>query len=192
MHPIANRQFSRQTIAIAAVLSIALQSSSGWVRAADSFKQFADVDLKISFPIPLDWVAQHCGEQEGARKCLEFRTKTQTQQSEPLFHVVTDVGNLEAATSRQYPRFERLNGKWFKFGKLTSTEAKTISGRAWDGIYASADCEVTGENAKPHLAVCLTAILSNGKRSAVIETGGIVSTEYMLNELVKKFEFVEY
>jgi hypothetical protein len=79
-----------------------------------------------------------------------------------------------------------------KHGRFSKSTAVSIQSVGWEGIYAVADCGITDKETGFHAAGgdYLTAIISNGPRSVVIETNGILDTQLVLNTLVMNFEFL--
>lgn len=164
----------------------------GSASADEGMRLYRDDRLKIAFELPADWERRACKLSEEGIKCLELRPRSRRKSPDPSVVIEVKDATLEESASR-HVLFEKRGVAWIKHGRFGESEASPISGPNWRGIEASASCGVSDEETGFHAGAgtCYTAILSNGTRSAVIETDGFESTLDTADAITKSFRFLK-
>jgi len=174
-----------------ALLLLIFTSSQGNVFGGEvAQKTYRSSSLEIQFPIPSDWTYRNCSYASQPEKCVEFQKKGLYPYDYLLQVEIKENQDLEQTVS-SHPAFEKENGEWIKQGQFGRSKATKLSENNWHGMYAVADCGVDfHDGTGSHSGSCLTAILTNGSRSAIIETSGLIRTEIVI-DLVKNFVFIK-
>lgn len=152
-----------------------------------SWDTFVDKKLGISFSYPsnrtirVDYVAKRI-------KIIGAGMK------EDDYIVAFDIGrgDLKKAISES-DIFERRNGKWAaKIGPGENDDAEEISEAGWKGIKTIIACGVVDEETGIRATgECFWAVLSNGRRYAVVNTQGSVEIDERLLRTMTSFGFIE-
>jgi len=86
--------------------------------------------------------------------------------------------------------FEKTPDGWVKHGRTGTAKVQPITGKKWQGIYATTICGISDQNGF-HAAggECLTAVLTQANHSAIFETDGTIPTPMVLYRIVKPCRF---
>ncbi|SMG11615.1 hypothetical protein SAMN06265784_101497 [Paraburkholderia susongensis] len=101
-------------------------------------------------------------------------------------------GTLEATAEDQAVFDRDEDGKWItNAGPGPNVKAESFSGPGWKGLRATIVCGINDPATGFHAVAgnCYWAVLSNGKRSAVADTQGIVGTDDATLHSVATFRF---
>ena len=169
-------------------LAVLLLFSINAFAQAPKQKMFRSSQLAIAFPIPSNWTSEPCGGVGEPTKCVQFR---EGKSADPIVRVEAKGLDLESAIG-EHILFERIDGKWHRTGRVGSSEAESISSNGWTGIYAIANCGITDSRSGFHPVAgdCLTAIISNGRRSVVLDTDGTVPADDILRHSIVHIRFL--
>lgn len=179
------------------LLSLLLLVACGLLAATPSEQRsglYRNARQGIEFRFPLNWTYEKCDQAVyGPGDCLGFRQRARGRRrhsSDYLMMVTLSNVGLEKAAEKD-GLFEKQNGQWIKHGRFETVKASHIRGQNWRGIYAVADCGISDENGF-HAAAgqCLAALLSDGNRTATIETDGTTDTDRVLSQVIKSFKFI--
>jgi uncharacterized protein len=88
--------------------------------------------------------------------------------------------------------FDLQDGKWIaNAGPGSPQEATTFSGKGWTGINATLTCGISDKETGFHAGGgdCFWAVLSNGKRSVIIDSDGTTSNDAMTAKTVASIRF---
>jgi len=151
-----------------------------------------DTRLQIEFRLPAHWEKRACRYAEEGMQCLELRPHKQRTNPDPAITIYVKDASLDEALS-SHILFEKREGRWIKNGRVGESAASPIAGKRWIGIEAAASCGISDPETGFHAGAgtCYTAILSNGPRSAIIETDGFESTLEFAERIKNSFRFLE-
>ncbi len=100
-------------------------------------------------------------------------------------------GPLEAV-ARSEAGFEPQGGRWMTtFGRFDPVPVERFSGSGWTGMRATVTCGIDDTNGF-HAAAgeCFWAVISDGRRSVVADTQGIVGTDAATRRTVGSIRFI--
>lgn len=160
--------------------------------AADIGLLYRDNRLHIEFRIPPGWQQRPCRYAEEGPKCLELRPRRQRNNPDPAIRVYVKTASLDEALNNHI-LFEQRDNTWIKHGRFNEVDANPIANDRWNGFEAAASCGISDPETGFHAGAgtCYTAILSNGPRSAIIETDGFESTLEFVERIKNSFRFLE-
>jgi hypothetical protein len=151
---------------------------------------YRDSRLKFVTEIPSSWVARQCDETSDSLACVRFTNRSRQVAG---WVVSVEIKRCDlAAAMGSHVLFEKVEGGWVKHGRFDAVPAIPIQTKGWKGYYAVANCGVSDSETGFHAAAgsCLTAIISNGSRSAVIESDGIANPGKVVHQVVMHFNFL--
>jgi len=100
------------------------------------------------------------------------------------------AGPLEAV-ARSEAGFELQGGRWMTtFGRFDPVPVERFSGRGWTGMRATVICGLDDANGF-HAAAgsCFWAVMSDGRRSVVVDTQGVLGLDPATQASVTSFRF---
>lgn len=170
----------------------ALRHSPTYSSDIDAYVTFSSSDLRVSFDHPSNWKVTACPKHKANSKCLAINTGRK-RSAEPQIQIAITRESLKSLTKAN-GRFMEVDGKLMSSGRNSMSNAISIKNANHRGIYGTGDCSISpseSDDGNFHAAGgdCLTAILSNGSRSAVIETSGLVNSEIVIKKIIGSFEF---
>lgn len=151
---------------------------------ADGSKVFQDTTMKVVFSVPTSWMAKRC---VAPRQCVEFFDPQYKDIQEPIALVnLLDVG-LERASIDSH--FTNKDGKWRMV--LSGEDAKTVHTSNVTAIYGTVPCGFTDKRGfHASGAECLEVLLTNGIRTAHVQTGFFAAHQETLRYVVQNFRFL--
>jgi len=152
------------------------------------WKTFRDARLGIEFSYPPDRkVRLGC---HGSRRCVALVGEPMPRSDYLAAFEVFD-GGLEANAAKRAV-FERKGDAWVAHGRFGAYATAGLLGPGWRGISATVDCGVS-DSLGFHAAAgeCLWAVVSEGKRSVVIDTQGIVGNDEATMRSIQSIRFLE-
>lgn len=150
-------------------------------------KTFRDRKLGISFSYGADRkIAKGC---RGSPNCVALLAPGGSSDDYLLAFEVFD-GPLEKVAVSQSV-FVKKDGAWIARGRSAEHPAESISGKDWRGIQAVVDCGVSDPETGFHAEAgeCLWAVLSNGRRSVVVDSQGLTGNDAASMESIRSFRF---
>jgi uncharacterized protein len=150
-------------------------------------KIFRDRKLGISFSYGADRkAAKGC---RGSPNCVALLAPGGSIDSYLLAFEVFG-GPLEKVAVDQSV-FVKKDGAWIARGRSAERPAEPISGKDWRGIQAVVDCGVSDPETGFHAEAgeCLWAVLSNGRRSVVVDSQGLTGNDAASLETIRSFRF---
>lgn len=150
---------------------------------------FRDSRLGIEFSYPGNReVMRGC---RGSNNCVAL-TSEWTAHSEYLIAFEVFEGDLER-TAAAHTVFEKTAEKiWIAAGRSGRYAAVPLAGLGWQGLKATVDCGIS-DHSGFHAAggECLWAVMSNGRRSVVADTQGIVGNDEVSLRSIQSLRFLE-
>jgi hypothetical protein len=149
---------------------------------------FTDKQLGIAFSYPAQRnISTQCHD---SKNCLALLDPTTPSPSDYLIAFEIFDGNLDQIAVEK-AIFTKNGQNWTAQGRSGEYPAELIQGDGWQGIKAVVDCGVSDENGF-HAAAgeCLWAVLSNGKRSIVIDTQGLVGNDETSLRSIQSIKFL--
>lgn len=167
----------------------------GTAFAETSTRLYRNNLLNIEFRLPLGWRVRNCNlsDESVVAGCLALWPHSQRKSSGSAIEIKIGQMNLEE-TASSHDLFEKINGVWVKHGRGGHTvEATKIARSNWQGIEADTSCGISidGVGFSASAGICHTAILSNGVRSAVVETDGVEVNIETAKLIEQSFQFTK-
>ncbi|WP_027147603.1 lysozyme inhibitor LprI family protein [Methylobacter tundripaludum] len=138
------------------------------------WETFRDENLGIEFAYPTNRkVKIGC---RGSKNCIALIGKPMPN-SEYIIAFEVFEGDLEKIAVEQAV-FEKINNVWIAKGRFSEHSVAPLAGLGWQGIKSTVSCGIsdsTGFHAGA--GECLWVVLSNGRRSVVVDTQGIVGND---------------
>ncbi|MBS1198471.1 MAG: hypothetical protein H6R18_2256 [Proteobacteria bacterium] len=153
------------------------------------WKTYRDPRLKISFEYLENRQVKPCPATFG-KDCIALIGHNMAGSDYLIaFHVKT--GGLEKVAQEE-AGFEQQGSKWMTtFGRGMPVEVEQFSGTGWKGMKATITCGISDKKTGFHAAggECLWAVMSNGKRSVVADTQGIVGNDANTLRSINSLQF---
>lgn len=150
---------------------------SGW-------KLFRDNRLGIEFSYPPQ--RQLSAACHGSDNCVAL---VEPGASGYLLAIEVFDGGLEQVAVEKAV-FAKTEHGWIAQGRFAEHPAQPLTGAGWQGLKAVVDCGVSDEQGF-HAAAgeCLWVVLSNGKRSVVIDTEGVAGNDALSARSIQSLRF---
>jgi uncharacterized protein len=138
------------------------------------WKIFRATHLGIEFSYPSDRkVKVGC---HGSKNCIALIGKPMPN-SDYLIAVEVFDGGLEKVAVEQAV-FEKKDNGWIASGRSGEHPVVPLVGPGWQGLKSTVDCGISDSNGfHAGAGECLWVVLSNGQRSVVVDTQGIVGID---------------
>lgn len=150
------------------------------------WKTFRDTQLGIEFSYPGHRkVKLGC---RGSKACVALVGDTLPGSEYLIAFEVFDGGLEQVAAEKAV--FEKNEKGWIARGRSGVHPVEAIEGSGWQGIEAVVDCGVSDSQGF-HAAAgeCLWAVLSDGKRSVVVDTQGLAGNDEASMRSIQSFRF---
>jgi uncharacterized protein len=148
---------------------------------------FTDKQLGIRFSYPPQrQISPAC---RGNLSCVALSETTMPSQTDYVLAFEVFEGGLEQIATEQ-ANFSKHGANWLAKGRNGEYPAEVLQGDGWQGLKAVVDCGVSDENGF-HAAAgeCLWVVLSNGKRSIVIDSQGLVGNDALSLQSIRSIRF---
>ncbi len=152
--------------------------------------QYHDPELGIEFSYPpRRQVIKNCRD---SNRCVALVADQMPAGSEYLLAFEVFDGGLPQVAPHQ-AIFSSQGGGWMANGRNAQYPTQFLVGEGWQGIYAVVDCGITDEEGFFHAAAgeCYWAVLSNGSRSVVIDSEGLVGNDPLSRRSIESFRFTK-
>jgi uncharacterized protein len=152
------------------------------------WKIFRDTRLGIEFSYPSNReVKVGC---RGSKNCIALIGESMTN-SDYLIAMEIFDGGLEKVAVEQAV-FQEKNNSWVARGRFGEHPVVSLVGPGWQGLKSTVDCGISDRNGF-HAGVgeCLWVVLSNGKRSVVVDTQGIVGIDEASMRAIQSIRFTK-
>lgn len=153
-----------------------------------AWKTFRDPTLGIEFSYPSNRKVQvGC---RRSKSCIALIGKPMPN-SEYLVAFEVFEGDLETIAAEQAV-FEKHDSAWIAKGRSGEHAVVPLEEHGWQGLKATVDCGVSDRQGF-HAAAgeCLWVVLSNGRRSVVVDTQGIVGNDAASMRSIQSIRFTE-
>jgi uncharacterized protein len=153
-----------------------------------AWKTFRDAKLGIEFSYPSNRkVKAGC---RRSKSCIALIGKSMPS-SEYLIAFEVFDGDLEKIAAEQAV-FEKHNSVWIAKGRSGEHVVVPLEGHGWQGLKATVDCGVSDRKGfHAGAGECLWVVLSNGRRSVVVDTQGIVGNDAASMRSIQSIQFTE-
>jgi uncharacterized protein len=152
------------------------------------WKTFRDTNLGIEFSYPSNRKVQ-----AGCRRsksCIALIGKPMPN-SEYLIAFEVFDGDLERIATEQAV-FEKHNNGWIAKGRFAEHAVVPLAGHGWQGLKSTMDCGISDRQGfHAGAGECLWVVLSNGRRSVVVDTQGIVGNNEASMRSIQSLRFTE-
>ena len=153
------------------------------------WKTFRVTDLGIEFSYPSHQeVKVGC---RSSKNCIALIGKPMPN-SEYLMAFEVFDGDLEKIAVEQSVFEKESNNVWIARGRFGEHSVVPLAGLGWQGLKSTVDCGIsdsTGFHAGA--GECLWVVLSNGRRSVVVDTQGIVGNDDASMRSIQSLRFTE-
>jgi uncharacterized protein YecT (DUF1311 family) len=158
---------------------LAAAKQTGW-------KTFRDNRLGIEFSYPSSRkVKVGC---RGSKNCIALIGKPMPNSDYIIAFEVFD-GGLETVAVEQAV-FEKKNPGWIARGRFGEHPAVPLVGSDWQGLKSIVDCGISDSNGfHAGAGECMWVVLSNGKRSVVVDTQGLVGIDEASMRSIQSIRF---
>jgi hypothetical protein len=170
---------------LAALLAALLFASDA---GATGWQTYRDAKLGISFEYLASNRVVPCPDKE-RHNCVALVARGMSKDNYLIAFQVEDVTLEKAATDDA--GFAKQDGKWItQNGPGMPQDVQSFSGKSWKGLKAMIACGIS-DTAGFHAGAgnCFWAVMSNGKRSVVVDTQGIVGTDADTMRSVNSLQF---
>ena len=153
-----------------------------------TWKTFRDPTLGIEFSYPSNRTVRiGC---RGSKSCISIIGESMPSSDYLIAFEVFD-GDLDAVAVERAV-FEKKNDGWSARGRSAQHAVAALSGRGWQGLKSVVDCGIS-DRAGFHAGAgeCMWVVLSNGKRSVVADTQGIVGIDQASMRSIETLLFLE-
>jgi uncharacterized protein len=160
---------------------LAAAKQAGW-------KTFRDTTLGLEFSYPSTrHVKVGC---RSSKNCIAL-TGTPMPHSEYLIAFEVFDGDLEKVAAEEAVFAKRDSG-WIARGRFGEHPVVSLVGPGWRGLTSTVDCGISDTRGF-HAAAgeCMWAVLSNGRRSVVVDTQGIVGADEASMRTVQSLRFLK-
>ena len=153
-----------------------------------AWKTFRDTTLGIEFSYPRNRKVQvGC---RRSKSCIALIGKPMPN-SEYLIAFEVFDGDLETIAAEQAV-FEKHNNVWIAKGRSGEHAVVPLAGRGWQGLTSTVDCGIADRKGfHAGAGECLWVVLSNGRRSVVVDTQGIVGNDAASMRSIESIRFTE-
>lgn len=154
----------------------------------NAWSAFSDAELGIAFSYPSQrQISPNC---HASKRCVALATANMPNQTEYVLAFDVFDGGLEQVATDQAV-FSKNGSNWTAKGRNGEYPAEEFKSKGWQGIKAVVDCGVSDENGFHGAAgECLWAVLSNGKRTVVIDTQGLVGNDELSLRSIQSVQFL--
>ncbi|MCA3789890.1 lysozyme inhibitor LprI family protein [Burkholderia sp.] len=155
------------------------------------WKTYRDPALGISFDYLANRQVKKPCPEGGGDHCVAIVGRNMTYSISFISFEIVD-GALEPVAEKEAGFVKQDDGKWVtSYGPGIPQDVERFSGPGWRGMRATITCGISDPETGFHAAggECYWAVLSNGKRSAVAGTQGIVGTDDATLHSVSTFRF---
>ncbi|MDQ1560191.1 MAG: hypothetical protein QOD32_3251 [Pyrinomonadaceae bacterium] len=169
------------------LLLITLSGQPAYAKGKVNLKKYRNTKLGYEFLYPRKYKLAACGGVFRPHPCVGFDVVTGDNEPE-VYVVMLPMGLEQALRDDANVLFEKVGGKWIKHGRGADSPTTPISRRGWRGLYAVSVCGISDEMGF-HAAGgdCLSAVISKGRRTFLIESDGTVPPRQILNTIVRTF-----
>ncbi|WP_446904139.1 lysozyme inhibitor LprI family protein [Burkholderia sp. YIM B11467] len=183
----------RDACADAACLATAYRDRTAALKQVThaGWKTYRDPALGISFEYLANRQVKKPCPAIGGDRCVAIVGRNMTYSNYFIAFEIVD-GALEPVAEKEAGFEKQDDGKWMTtYGRSAAQEVERFSGPGWRGMRATITCGISDPETGFHAAggECYWAVLSNGKRSAVANTQGIVGTDDATLHSVSTFRF---
>jgi uncharacterized protein len=153
-----------------------------------AWQTFRDATLGIEFSYPSNRKVQvGC---RRSKSCIALIGKPMPN-SEYLIAFEVFDGDLEKIAVEQTV-FEKHNNVWIAKGRSGEHAVVPLAGHGWQGLTSTVDCGISDRQGfHAGAGECLWVVLSNGRRSVVVDTQGIVGNDEASMRSVQSIRFTE-
>jgi hypothetical protein len=158
--------------------------------------RYVSSDMGIAFEYPSNWKVKDCLKPKTAprpdSKCIVLSTAL--KRGEPQIQIEVIPQSFDSVLASSDGRFSWTDEEIWITGNAGMNRAVRFKNKNRFGVYGSATCAIDTDESKDghfHAAggECLSAIISNGRKSAVIETFGLVNPDIVAKKIVGSFTF---
>jgi len=153
-----------------------------------AWKTFRDTTLGIEFSYPSNRKVQvGC---RRSKSCIALIGQSMLN-SEYLMAFEVFDGDLETIAVEQSV-FEKQNNVWIAKGRSGEHAVVPLAGGGWQGLKSTVDCGISDRKGfHAGAGECLWVVLSNGRRSVVIDTQGMVGNDEASMRSIQSIRFTE-
>jgi Uncharacterized protein conserved in bacteria, putative lipoprotein len=153
-----------------------------------AWKTYRDANLGIEFSYPSNRkVKAGC---RRSKRCIALIGKSMPNSEYLLAFEVFD-GDLETIAAEQ-TIFKKHDSAWIAKGRSGEHAVMSLEGHGWQGLKATVDCGVSDRQGfHAGAGECLWVVLSNGRRSVVVDTQGIVGNDEASMRSIQSIRFTE-
>jgi uncharacterized protein len=153
-----------------------------------AWNTFRDAKLGIEFSYPRNRkVKVGC---RRSKRCIALIGKPMPN-SEYLMAFEVFDGDLEKIAAEKAV-FEKHDSAWIAKGRSGEHAVVPLVGRGWQGLKATVDCGISDRQGfHAGAGECLWVVLSNGRRSVVMDTQGIVGNDAASMRSIQSIQFTE-
>jgi len=150
------------------------------------WQSFRDTRLGIEFSYPSNRTVKiGC---HGSQNCIAL-IGTPMPHSDYLMAFEVFDGDLETVAGEKAV-FEKKNDGWIAKGRFGEHQVVPLTGPGWQGLKAIVDCGISDRQGfHAGAGECLWVVLSNGKRSVVVDTQGMVGNDAVSMRSIQTIRF---
>lgn len=152
----------------------------------EKWKSFRDTHLGIEFSYPSNRkVRSGC---HGSKNCIALIGEPMPN-SDYLIALEVFDGDFETVAVDKAV-FEKRSDGWIAKGRFSEHPVVPIAGSGWQGLKSIVDCGISDSNGfHAGAGECMWVVLSDGKRSVVVDTQGIVGIDEASMRSIQTFRF---
>jgi uncharacterized protein len=152
------------------------------------WKTFRDTDLGIQISYPgTRQVKVGC---RGSKNCISLIGESMPHSDYLIAFEVFD-GDLETVAVEQAVFLKKGNG-WIAKGRFAEHPVDPLEGPGWQGLKSVVGCGISDSNSfHAGAGECMWGVLSDGKRSVVVDTQGIVGIDEESMRSIKSVRFIK-
>jgi uncharacterized protein len=152
------------------------------------WKTFRDANLGIEFSYPSNRKVEiGC---RGSKNCTALIGKP-TPHSDYLIAFEAFDGDLDTVAVEQAV-FEKKDNGWIAKGRFGEHPVVPLAGPGWQGIKSIVDCGISDDSGfHAGAGECMWVVLSNGKRSVVADTQGIIGIDEASMRSIESIRFLK-
>lgn len=171
-----------------AAFSAALLLASGAEATGAAWQTYRDAKLGISFAYLANRRVVPCPGTDRPN-CVALLGPDMHNADYLIAFEMVDVPLEKAATDKA--GFAQQDGKWItQNGPGMPQDVQSFSGKGWKGLKATIACGISDAlGFHAGAGDCFWAVMSNGKRSVVLDTQGLVGTDPDTMRSVNSFQF---
>lgn len=153
------------------------------------WKIFRDTNLGVEFSYPSNrMVKVGC---RSSKNCIALIGKPMPN-SEYLIAFEVFDGDMEKIAVEQSVFEKTSNNVWIARGRLSEHSVAPLAGHGWQGLKSTVDCGISDSKGfHAGAGECLWVVLSNGRRSVVVDTQGIVGNDKASMRSIQSLRFTE-